>query len=159
MIDVTTITNRMIAERVGWKTKPSYQYDFRAPFHLALGEKANGVGIYTPAGEPVADTFEPFEQAYHTRSFAEAVDAAWAWATQENLVPDYLHSADVALTLLPLVGGEHFSWNLRNSGIDLTYVCEINDFVRQWRGEASTPAEAICRAWWAWQESQSHHNP
>lgn len=148
------LTNRMIAERAGWKTRPSYCYDMRGPFKLALGEKANGVGIYTPEGQPVSDTFEPFEQVYRERSFEETADAIWRWATDERLVPDFLHDADAALKLLPITG-EWLSWQLHNSRIDITYICEIDDFVHQYRAEADTPAEAVCKAWWAWQEHKS----
>lgn len=69
-------------------------------------------------------------------------------------IPDYLHDTDAALTLLPLVGGEWFSWELRPAGIDLRYVCEIIDFTQRWRAEAATAAEAVARAWWRWMEAK-----
>lgn len=156
-MDVVILTNRMIAERAGWRTRPSYCYDMLGPFKLALGERANGVGLYTPDGTPVPDTFEPFEQAYRERSFEETAKVVWEWAADEGLIPNFLHDCNAALTLLSLVGGEWSSWKLQPAGIDLMYSCVIIDFMRQWRGQAATPAEAICKAWWAWQESQSHH--
>lgn len=56
-------------------------------------------------------------------------------------------TTDFALGLLPVVRGEWFSWSLGNSRIDLTYVCTIRDYAREWRGTGATPTEAIALAW------------
>jgi len=69
-------------------------------------------------------------------------------------VPMYLESLDVALTLpLPTA---RYHWHLRGNRTGWT--AEIWDGGwNETEAHAPTPAEAICRAWLAWQESQSHH--
>lgn len=67
-----------------------------------------------------------------------------------EIVPDYLGDMDEALTL-PLGSARRY-FALRGQG---GWTAEIWD--GGWcesTGKADTPAEAICKAWWAWKDAQ-----
>ncbi len=121
----------IVAERLGYKIK-EYRYS---------GNK-RGYELYDGKGKYVAPPYDNRAGDMPTKSDLRS------W------IPQYSRNANAALALLPLVGGEWTWWTLQPTRIDLTYRCEIHEGVREWQGEADTPAHAIVKAWLAWKDTQ-----
>jgi hypothetical protein len=68
-------------------------------------------------------------------------------------IPDYLHDTDAALTLI--AGDLRVSLHNEDYPLWTAVVGKwIDGYWEQIVGSAASPAEAVCRAWWAWMDAQ-----
>lgn len=110
---IHALTNRLLAERVGWQ----------AVF-------ANGWDYWYPPGVRL-DTDLRFKHP-----------------------PDYLHSADAALTLA-LAPGYRYDLRYAPGEPAVCYIRnEVDAVVAGTGAHGDAPADVVCRAWWAFKDAQ-----
>ena len=125
----TGLTNRMIAERAGWRVEPIYK-------HVAYQWYA----IYAPDGTP----------QIRVTSYGRVNE--WPEYDVDDPLPDYLRSTDAALAL-PLDAGDVIELQALWDGTAAARIVRsITGEMGEW--QSGTAAAAICAAWWAWREAQ-----